>query len=204
MYIYIPSSSSSLYIWNQGSIVTWYIGNWELGSKYIGNWKIRVYIHIYMYICIYIHTILWILWVPRLPPCPRCWTRPSLAFHRVRTVVPSESLGEPVVRHVVDGCDRFPPVGHPKKVVKSKAISDPQKWPKHSGLGIILICPDVVDGCDIFWIYPPPRMPVTTRIIPFLVGNPYKPSFVTVTGCGVDQRCIISNTIKLWFRNIIL
>ena len=27
---------------------------------------------------------------------------------------------------------------------------------------------------------------VTTRIIPFLVGNPYKPSFVTVTGWGVD------------------
>ena len=26
----------------------------------------------------------------------------------------------------------------------------------------------------------------TTRIIPFLVGNPYKPSFVTVTGWGVD------------------
>ena len=37
-----PSSSSSLHIWNQGPIVTWYIGNWELGSKYIGNWKIRV------------------------------------------------------------------------------------------------------------------------------------------------------------------
>ena len=27
---------------------------------------------------------------------------------------------------------------------------------------------------------------VTTRIIPFLVGNPYKPSFVTVTGWGID------------------
>ena len=25
---------------------------------------------------------------------------------------------------------------------------------------------------------------VTTRIIPFLVGNPYKPSFATVTGKG--------------------
>ena len=24
-----------------GGLVTWYIGNWELGSKYIGNWKIR-------------------------------------------------------------------------------------------------------------------------------------------------------------------
>ena len=36
-----PSSSSYLYIWNQGSIITWYIDNWELGSQYIGNWKIR-------------------------------------------------------------------------------------------------------------------------------------------------------------------
>ena len=28
----------------------------------------------------------------------------------------------------------------------------------------------------ISWIYPLPRMPVTNRIIPFLIGNPYKPS----------------------------
>ena len=28
---------------------------------------------------------------------------------------------------------------------------------------------------------------VITRIIPFLVGNPYKPSFETVTGWGVDR-----------------
>ena len=27
---------------------------------------------------------------------------------------------------------------------------------------------------------------VTTRIITYLVGNPYKPSFTTVTGWGVD------------------
>ena len=31
---------------------------------------------------------------------------------------------------------------------------------------------------------PPHQVTVTTRIIPFLVGNPYKPSFVTVTGWG--------------------
>ena len=30
----------------------------------------------------------------------------------------------------------------------------------------------------------PPRMPVTTRTIPFLVGVSYKPSFATVTGRG--------------------
>ena len=27
---------------------------------------------------------------------------------------------------------------------------------------------------------------VTTRIVTFLVGDPYKPSFANVTGCGVD------------------
>ena len=32
-----PSSSSSLHVY------TWYIDNWEFGSKYIGNWKIRVF-----------------------------------------------------------------------------------------------------------------------------------------------------------------
>ena len=38
----IPSSSSSPYISNQGlGLVTLYIGNWELGSKFLGNWKIR-------------------------------------------------------------------------------------------------------------------------------------------------------------------
>ena len=37
----------------------------------------------------------------------------------------------------------------------------------------------------------PHPVTITTRIIQFLVGNPYKPSFVTVTGRGVDP----SNTI---------
>ena len=32
----------------------------------------------------------------------------------------------------------------------------------------------------------PHPVTVTTRIITFLVGNPYKPSFATVTGWGVD------------------
>jgi len=43
----------------------------------------------------------------------------------------------------------------------------------------------------ISWIYPPPRIPVTTRIITFLVilvGNPYKPSLSTVTGWGLDPN----------------
>ena len=34
----------------------------------------------------------------------------------------------------------------------------------------------------------PHPVTVTTRIITFLVGNPYKPSFATVTGRGVDLK----------------
>ena len=34
----------------------------------------------------------------------------------------------------------------------------------------------------------PHPVTVTTRIVTFLVGNPYKPSFVTVTGWGVDPK----------------
>ena len=34
---------------------------------------------------------------------------------------------------------------------------------------------------------PPTQKTITTRIIPFLVGNPYKPSLETVTGWGVDR-----------------
>ena len=40
------------------------------------------------------------------------------------------------------------------------------------------------------WVWPPPRIPVTTRIITFLIGNRYKPSFATVTGRGPHPRCI--------------
>ena len=37
----------------------------------------------------------------------------------------------------------------------------------------------------------PHPVTVTTRIITFLVGNPYKPSFATVTGWGVDPRYLL-------------
>ena len=40
------------------------------------------------------------------------------------------------------------------------------------------------DCKTITWVVPLPRIPVTTRIIIFLVGDPYKPSFATVTGRG--------------------
>ena len=42
----------------------------------------------------------------------------------------------------------------------------------------------------------PHPVTVTTRIITFLVGNPYKPSFATVTGWGVDATYTIS--IQRW------
>ena len=40
----------------------------------------------------------------------------------------------------------------------------------------------------ICWNYPPPSNSHHQGIIPILLGNPYKPSFVTVTGWGVDLR----------------
>ena len=46
---------------------------------------------------------------------------------------------------------------------------------------------------NIPWVWPPPRMPVTTRIITFLVGNPHKPSFPTVTG-----RVATPKTYQIW------
>ena len=36
----------------------------------------------------------------------------------------------------------------------------------------------------MFRVWPPPRIPVTTRIITCLIGNPYNPSFTTVTVRG--------------------
>ena len=51
--------------------------------------------------------------------------------------------------------------------------------PAFHGIFLILV---------ILWVVPPPRMPVTTRIITSLVGDPYKPSFATVTG-RVDNPC---------------
>ena len=37
----------------------------------------------------------------------------------------------------------------------------------------------------IVWVWPPHRIPVTTKIlITFFIGNPYKPSFTTVTVRG--------------------
>ena len=50
----------------------------------------------------------------------------------------------------------------------------------------------------ITWNYPPPRMPVAIRSIPFLVGNPYKPSFVTVTVWGGRSKGYSNDNKKLW------
>ena len=50
------------------------------------------------------------------------------------------------------------------------------------------ICLMFASTWDIGWVVPPPRMPVTTRTITFLVGDPYKLSFATVTGKGDNPR----------------
>ena len=41
----------------------------------------------------------------------------------------------------------------------------------------------------------PHPVTVTTRIITFLVGNPYKPSFATVTGWGVDPKNTVCKNV---------
>ena len=51
----------------------------------------------------------------------------------------------------------------------------------------------VVWRTKIFRNYPPPpRIPVTTRDVPFLIGNPnlnFKPSFVTIASWGLTETC---------------
>ncbi len=49
----------------------------------------------------------------------------------------------------------------------------------------------------ISWVVPLPRIPVTTRIITFLVGDPKKPSFATVNGrcLNGDGDCSL---LQLW------
>ncbi len=58
--------------------------------------------------------------------------------------------------------------------------------------------------CNVFfWMAyfrsTPHPVTVTTRIITFLVGNPYKLSFATVTGWGVDPRHIV-----IWMAYLLL
>ena len=51
------------------------------------------------------------------------------------------------------------------------------------------------------WIYlrsTPHPVTVTTRIVTFLVGNPYKPSFATVAGWGVDPRSTHTSSDGKW------
>ena len=53
------------------------------------------------------------------------------------------------------------------------------------------------------WLYfrsTPRPVTVTTGIITFLVGNPYKPSFATVTGWGVDPSYMFCLGPLLTFR----
>ena len=54
-------------------------------------------------------------------------------------------------------------------------------WPRWFG-----VCVGAILGFVKYFGLSPLPVRVTTRIIAFLVGNPYKPSFATVTGWGVD------------------
>ena len=56
-------------------------------------------------------------------------------------------------------------------------------------------------SCLLIWVYiglSPLPVTVTTKIITFLVGDPYKPSFATVTGRGDDPRYIGEYTTQLY------
>ena len=64
-----------------------------------------------------------------------------------------------------------------------------ENWAKTGGDNVLYIP----------WVVPPPRMPVTTRIITFLVGDSYKPSFATVTGRG-GQRVIYTLLIIITWK----
>ena len=60
---------------------------------------------------------------------------------------------------------------------------NPKKDEDDEGCGVPMV------GNSIVYIRSTPHpVTVTTRIITFLVGNPYKPSFATVTGWGVDPK----------------
>ena len=49
---------------------------------------------------------------------------------------------------------------------------------------------------DVVWIYPPPRIPVTNRIIPFLVRDSDKPSFATgILGGGPRSKMLWKKTL---------
>ena len=60
------------------------------------------------------------------------------------------------------------------------SVSNPDSWPSNFTLRI-----------QIYLWYTPRAVTVTTRIITFLVGNPYKLLFATVTGRGVVPRYIL-------------
>ena len=63
-----------------------------------------------------------------------------------------------------------------------------KKWP-HSGRNVDKYF-HPMEHLGVYFRSTPHPITVTTRIITFLVGNPYKPSFATVTGWGVDPMYI--------------
>ncbi len=81
----------------------------------------------------------------------------------------------------------------PKKLWCSKiggvVLNLKKKWPINFRRYFFQGLMEKKSACKISYVGTTPHpVTVTTRISPFLVGNPYKPSFVTVTGWGVDRN----------------
>ena len=76
-------------------------------------------------------------------------------------------------------------IGMHPLLLRKQAPRETQKWGRDSRVSV---------GTT------PHPVTVTTRIISFLVGNPYKPSFVTVTGRGPHPRYLCSD-LYFAFKN---
>ena len=59
-------------------------------------------------------------------------------------------------------------------------------------------------GYGVYFRSTPHPVTVTTRIITYLVGNPYKPSFATVTGWGVDPRYGVYSMLNLHYGGLMM
>ena len=151
------------------------------GSLYYPHVPVASSLHIYVYIYIYIYDI-WnqgsiVTWYIGLPGSlvPNDWELEDEGYLPKQWIILGKSLKMTV--HVYPFIIWFP-YGYFHFVSSSISV-----------LELSQLVQDKQNNIGILWNYPKPKMPVTTRIIPFLVGNPYKykPSFETVTGWGVDQ-----------------
>ncbi len=76
---------------------------------------------------------------------------------------------------------------HNDRLIIRRIISSPSWWYSGDWWSVVKYCDTNISQKSHIYLWiglSPCPVTVTTRIIPFLVGNPYKPSFVTVTGRG--------------------